>query len=513
MACMLMSDKLTYENIDPRSRSLIMLGLAIAMLAACFDGTITTTSGPVIARVFDSFDMLPWLTVAYLLCETVMVPLAGKLSDLYGRKKLLNIGLVAFMGSSLLATFAPSMEVLIVARAVQGIGGGILIPVCTAAVSDLYAPETRGKIQGAIGAIYGIGMGAGPLIGGALCSISDLGWHISFFINVPIILVIFALCKRPFPGMMDDGKKPTIDYKGIALLSAALIMTIAFFESIGKAFDIVSIESFAMVLVIFLLFGSFFSVESVAAEPIIAPHVLRNPTVRSASLLLLILGFAMVGDELFSSMYMQRVVGFSAMEAGMFVVIMVIGMSITSSIAGATMGRTGYKPWIAAGPVLMGLGFFLLSYITPEFNAVEFAAGEFLFGAGGGCLIASLMTAVQNSCDEHEVGMTTSAVSMFRNIGSTVGSTVFTLIVNAIVYTEAVGTPAEPYRDMGIGILNVLGSVSETVGEAIKLVFTDSVGYAFGAGALALLVATVIGFRFKIVKTSHTRKTIIDEDD
>jgi len=513
-----MTESLTYETIDPKKRTIIMVGLGIALFAACFDGTITTTCGPVIASEFKASDLLPWLTTAYLLLETVTIPLSGKLSDLYGRKKLLMVGLILFGSASLLAGIAWDMWVVILGRALQGAGGGILIPVATAAVSDLYAPEDRGKIQGALGALFGIGTGAGPLIGGFFASITIAGmsgWHFAFLINLVIVIVVFFMCKHEFPSAVVEGK-PIIDYKGIAMISSALVLVVLFFQMLGKEFDVVSIASIAFLLVIIAILKLFSWWETKAKEPVIAPHLFSNPTVKTAAILLFLLGFAMVGDELFMGMYLQKVTGHSAMVAGLYILIMVIGMIIASTVCGATLNKVGIKKWTVAGTGLMMAGFFMFSLITTTFDPVVFSISEFLFGLGGGCLLAPLMTAVQNSCEHKDVGMTTSAVNLMRNIGATIGTSVFTLLVNATIYLEALDRGlSEEIAGLGIGIIDYLG---HGIDDIIKAVFTDGVASAFGFGALLLLVAVIMALRFKVVTIAQTKdieeytKSVMDED-
>ena len=502
---------LTHENIDPKSRNKIMLGIALAMLVACFDGSITATCGPEIGNSFNNTSLLPWLTMGYLLFETILIPISGKLSDLYGRKKLLMIGLVLFLLSSIVATIGFSMEVMICARAIQGMSGGIIIPVSTAVIADLYPPEERAKMQGALGALFGIGFGVGPLIGGALATMSIAGipgWHFAFAINIPLLLFTIFMCKEPFPTLVDLQAKPQIDYKGIALVSTLLIVFIIYFQMFGTAFDVVSIESLVMIFIIVGLIILLARVESTAAEPIIAPHVLKNPTVRSASLLLFLLGFSMIGDELFTSMFLQKIEGYSAINAGMFMLCMIIGMALTSSIAGKKVEKTGYKPWIFAGPVLMAVGMVGMSFIT-EFSVLQLAISEFIFGLGVGCLMASLMACVQNSCEDSEVGMTTSVVSLFRNIGSTIGSSIYTMMVTLGISYYAIEQGITEWANEGLGILEHLGGLFD---EQIKFVFIHSVADAFSLGAIILIVAAIIGYRFKIVHMSKT-KEIIDVEN
>jgi EmrB/QacA subfamily drug resistance transporter len=498
---------LTHENIDPQSRKKIMIGIALAMLVACFDGTITTTCGPEIGNSFNNTSLLPWLTMGYLLFETIMIPISGKLSDLYGRKKLLTIGLGLFLLSSIVATIGISMEVMICARAIQGMAGGIIIPVANAVIADLYPPEERAKMQGALGALYGIGLGIGPLIGGALASMEIAGipgWHFAFAINIPLLLITIFMCKEKFPMPANLQEKPKIDYKGIMLISILLVIFIIYFQLFGTAFDVISIESLAMIFVMVGIIILLSRVESEATEPIIAPHVLKNPTVRSASLLLFLLGFSMIGDELFTSMFLQKIEGYPAINAGMFMLCMIAGMVITSSVAGRMIEKTGYKPWIFAGPILMAVGMWGMSFIT-DFSVPQLAISEFVFGLGVGCLMASLMACVQNSCEDSEVGMTTSVVSLFRNIGSTIGSSVYTMIVTLGISYYAVEEGISQWANEGLGILEHLGGLFD---EQIKTVFTNSVAGAFSLGTIVLIIAAIIGYRFKIVHMSKTKEII-----
>lgn len=206
-------ETISWRNIGPRNRTLAMIGIFLAMLIACFDGTIVSTCGPIIAADLNGSDLYSWMVTAYLLCETIMIPIAGKLSDIYGRKPLFLVGLGLFIAGSFLAGTSSSMEFLIACRAVQGFGGGILIPVATAAVADFYPPRDRGRMQGILGAFFGIGSGIGPLLGGYITEV--VSWHWIFYINIPLAIVSILLTIRKFPQPALD-MEHTVDTRGYA---------------------------------------------------------------------------------------------------------------------------------------------------------------------------------------------------------------------------------------------------------------------------------------------------------
>ena len=285
-------EQITYKNISPQTRNMIMLGLILAMLTACFDGTIVGTCGPVIVQDLQGSALYSWMITIYLLCETVMIPIAGKLSDLYGRKPLFIIGLTLFTVGSVLAGMSSSMEMFIVCRGIQGLGGGILIPVATSAVADLYPPHERGRMQGIIGAVFGIGSGIGPLIGGYITEY--ISWHWIFYINLPLAIAAFILTLKKFP-TPEQEEKPVIDYVGIAVLSAFLIDILLLFQWGGNDFDWISLETGVMVAIALILLGAFVMIERRAVEPILSPHLINNRTVVLASIFMFIFGIGMMG--------------------------------------------------------------------------------------------------------------------------------------------------------------------------------------------------------------------------
>ena len=506
---------MTYKNIDPKVRNTIMFGLCVAMLAACFDGTIVGTIGTKIAEDFDAMGLYAWMATAYMLCETIMIPIAGKLSDIYGRKPLFLIGLALFTAGSVVAGISTSMEMFIACRAVQGLGGGILIPVAMAAVADLYSPSDRARMQGLLGAIFGVGSGIGPLLGGYIEG--AISWHWCFYINVPLAAIAFIFTIKKFPSPVDNSEKH-IDVAGIALLSVLLLDFILLIECGGKDFEWVSATSIAMVVIAVVLLVLFVKAEHKAIDPILAPHLIRNKTVIKGAIYMFIFGIGMVGAMMYTNLLVIGVFGLSTLDAGIWSLAMVAGMMITSMSSGALLNRTGFRVWLIAGPVLCFLGLLYLSGMTVtedmfglsaagldtsqirDTYMVHYLVGIFVLGLGLGCMMAVVMSAVQNSSKQSEMGMTTSAVNLFRSIGCTMGTAIFSMIINARISSELLDKVPEIYDLIPhtTDILNgtILAQFPMYI-PGIMTAFSNSVDFAFVAGGVIILLLVFVGIVFK----------------
>ncbi len=484
-----------------------MAGIFLAMLIACFDGTIVSTCGPVIAADLNGSDLYSWMITAYLLCETIMIPIAGKLSDIYGRKPLFLLGLGLFIVGSILAGLSTSMEMLILCRAVQGFGGGILIPVATAAVADFYPPRDRARMQGLMGAVFGIGSGVGPLIGGYITE--AISWHWIFYINVPLAVVSILLTVRKFPSPL-EGTEHVVDTKGIALLSVLLLDVLLFIELGGKSFEWVSPVSAAMVALAFVLLYAFVRQERRARNPVLAPHLVRNRVVVKAAVFMLIYGIGMMGAMTYASMFAIYIFGLTTLEAGFYSLAMVVGMMITSMLSGHLVNRTGYRAWLVTGPVLCFIGLYMMSTMGLGTDISFYCLSTFILGLGLGCMMSVVMSAVQNSSRPSEMGMTTSSVNLIRSIGSTMGTAVFAMIITAVITGELSSLlPAEVFESVphDTGILDIVAAVQAgTPGyeafapyvDEMLTAFANSVDLAFLIGGVLLLLLVAVGLFFKV---------------
>ena len=510
------AEQITYKNIDPRVRKSIMTGLCLAMLCACFDGTIIGTCGTKIANELDGNGLFTWMVTAYLLCECITIPIAGKLSDLYGRKPWFLIGLALFVGGSVIAGMSTSMEMLVICRAIQGLGGGILIPVATAAIADLYEPAVRAKMQGMLAAIFGIGSGIGPIIGGFITE--NIDWRWCFYINVPLAAIAFILTIKKFPSPLVP-TKPVIDYAGITTLTAFLASLIVLFECGGNEFEWVSAITFGLIAVMIITGVLFVMIERRAIEPILSPKLLRNRTVLAGGIYMLIFGIGMMGAMTFGGYFGTFILfELDTLTASYYTLFMVIGMMITSVLSGALCEKTGYRFWAVIGPIIVFIGLYLFSILSVggvELDLTKdyyytildkpinlFCVAQFVLGFGLGCMMTPIMAAVQNSSELKDIGMNTSAVNMLRSIGTALGTAIFTMLINSQYVAnlgDVAGMPgvtdkATEFITPMIGyLMNGMADIANQILDA----FIKSVDFGFIAGGIIILVAAALGLLIK----------------
>ncbi len=505
-------EQITYKNISPGSRKLIMFGLCLGMLGACFDGTIVGTCGPKIASDLNNNGMYTWMITAYLLCECVMIPIAGKLSDLYGRKPLFLLGIGLFAVGSILAGLSVDMNMMCICRGIQGFGGGIIIPVATASIADLYSPTVRAKMQGMLGAIFGIGTGIGPIVGGWLTE--NASWHWCFYINVPLALISIICTVKKFPAP-ELASKPIIDFKGIIVLAALLMDFVLIFECGGNEFQWTEPIAIAMYIILIVLIFAFIRIEKFASEPVLSPKLLKNKTIVAGCIYMMLFGIGMMGAMTFASYFGIFILfKMNTLTASYYTLFMVVGMLITSMISGTLCEKVGYRPWLIVGPVLAFVGLYILS--TMSINGIEpnsgypyysvlgapidiYCIGTFVLGVGLGCMMTPIMAAVQNSSKTVDMGMNTGAVNLFRSIGTCIGTALFTMLINAKYngLVDGIAGVSEKATEFYSSFITYMSSGHLDIANKIVNAFMDSVEFGFLAGGVILLLAAVVGIFIK----------------
>lgn len=402
---------------------LLFAALLLVMLLAALDQTIVSTALPTIVGELGGLDRLSWVVTAYLLTSTIVVPLYGKLGDLFGRKIVLQAAIVIFLIGSALCGVAQDMMQLIVLRAVQGIGGGGLMVVTMAAIGDVIPPAQRGKYQGMFGGVFGLATVVGPLIGGFL--VEHLSWRWIFYINLPlgaVALAVIGAAFRPHTAHV----KHVIDYMGAAWLAAALTCLILFTSQGGTILPWTSPQLWLTLLLGGVSVAGFLHEEKHAVEPIMPLELFRHRTFVLSSLIGFIVGVSLFGSVTFLPLYLQVVKGSTPSEAGMQMLPMMGGVLVMSVITGRVISRIGkYRMFPIVGTALVAIAMVLLARLQISTPLARMYLYMGLLGCGLGMVMQVLILAVQNAVEFRHMGVATSGATLFRSIGGSVGVAAF----------------------------------------------------------------------------------------
>jgi len=470
----------------------VFSGLLLAMLLAALDQTIVATALPTIVGELGGLARLSWVVTSYLLAQTVVTPLYGKLGDLYGRKGVLQTAVVIFLVGSALCGLSHSMTQLIAFRAIQGLGGGGLMVTAMAVVGDIVPPRDRGRYQGIFGAVFGLASIAGPLLGGYFTT--HWTWRWIFYINLPLGILALAVIAATLPSR-SDRQQHRIDYAGAVLLAIALSATILVTDLGGTAYPwsspvVVGTAAAGLVaLVLFLL------VERRAAEPILPLHLFRNPAFSVTSVVALIVGFAMFGSITYLPLYLQVVKGATPTGSGLEMLPMMAGMLTSSIASGQLISRTGrYKIFPVVGTGVMTLGLFLLSRLPVGASMLRIESSLLLLGLGMGLVMQVLVIAVQNAVDYRDLGVATSGNTLFRSVGGSVGTAVLGAVFAARLATElARNAPAGAASQSGAGLsLQSIAQLPADARTAYGAAFTNSIDIVFLVAAVIALVGFAV---------------------
>jgi EmrB/QacA subfamily drug resistance transporter len=485
-----------------RQRPLIFGALLLVLFIASLDQTIVSTALPTIVGDLGGLQHLSWVVTSYLLASTVVGPLYGKLGDLYGRKRVLQFALVLFLVGSALCGLAQTMPELIAFRAVQGLGGGGLLVVAMAVVGDLVSPRDRGRYQGLFGAVFGVAVVAGPLLGGFF--VDNLSWRWIFYINLPLGAVALAVISSAFRSRQ-TAEKHRIDYLGTIVLAAGLSGIILYTSLGGTTYPWGAPGMLAAVIGGAALLALFPFVESRAAEPILPLELFQNQTFRTTSAIGFIIGFALFGSITFVPLYLQVVKGHTPTESGLLMTPMMLGLLLTGIASGLLISRYGrYRVFPIIGTALAAGALYLLSRLDVSTPTGFTAVYLLILGLGLGLTMQVLVVAAQNAVDYRLLGVVTSASTLARSVGGSIGVSVFgAIFANRLAHELAASLPAGVHAPAH-GSPAVVQHLPPALHAAYIAAYAAALHPVFLAAAAVMLGAFGLSWRLRDVPLRET---------
>jgi EmrB/QacA subfamily drug resistance transporter len=499
-----------------RSVLLVFAGLMVAMLLASLDQTIFSTALPTIVGQLNGVEHMLWVTTAYILASTIVMPVYGKLGDLVGRKWLFVIAISIFLVGSVMGGLADSMSTLIAGRAVQGLGGGGLMILALAIIADVVPARQRGKYSGIMGAVFAVSSVAGPLLGGFFTD--GPGWRWAFWMNIPlgILAIVSAILFIQLPKR--DYVKPRIDYPGMIVLALAATSLVLFTTWGGNTYAWDSLVIIGLIVATVVFAALFVFIESRAAEPVIPLKLFKNRNFNLTTGAGLITGVAMFGALAYMPTYLQMVTGVGATDAGLLMIPMMGALLIASVGSGQIVSRTGkYKLIPIVGSFVTALGLFLLSTLTASTAIWIMCLFLAVMGLGLGMSMQILVLVVQNSFPRAIVGTATSSNNFFRQIGSSLGAAIVgSLFVSRLTDILSSGAGNGASGDTGTNSLTpaIVAALPDAARTVIVNAYNDALTPIFLLMVPLVLVAAVL-LMFVVEKPLATRieKTDAEKSD
>ncbi|MBB4038753.1 EmrB/QacA subfamily drug resistance transporter [Microvirga flocculans] len=406
----------------------IIVGVLLAMFLAALDQTIIATALPTIGRELGDLEHISWIVTVYLLTSTAVTPLYGKLSDSYGRRIIMLIGIVVFIIGSIACALAPSMVVLILARALQGIGGGGLIALAQTIIADIVPPRERGRYQVYFASVFLSSSLLGPVLGGFFAE--KMHWSVIFWINLPLGLTAFALAYRSLKKLPRHERPHRLDLLGAVLLVAATVALLLALSWGGLRYPWASLPILGLIALSMLLWGLFAARMRLAPEPLIPPGVLHNPVVRMATLSACFGMGTYIGLTIYLPVYFEAVRGLSASLSGLALIPLMAGTVVGATLSGRTMARVAhYKRLPTAGLAVAMAATGLLAFYGQSLSILAVEGVLAVISIGLGTLLPVSMVATQNAVAPHQMGTATGTANFFRSLGGAFIVAIFGAIV------------------------------------------------------------------------------------
>lgn len=491
-----------FHALPRRDLILTVIGLMLGLLLAALDQTIVGTAMPRIVSELHGFEHYAWVTTAYLLTSTAVVPISGKLSDLYGRKVFLLGSAFGFVLTSALCGLSQDMTQLIIFRGLQGVAGGVLTSCVFTVISQIFPPAERGRYQGIFSGIFGFASIVGPLLGGYLTD--NLSWRWVFYVNLPVGVIALLVLWFSFPNIRPNVRERRIDYLGAVTLVAGVVPLLLALSWGGTEYPWGSMQIIGLFVVAVVMLGVFVLVEARAAEPIIPLNLFSNGVVSASVLALMFMAIGMFGTVLFIPLFIQGVIGTNATQSGTVMMPMMIVMILASIVSGQVISRTGrYKSIGVFGMGTMCVGMFLLSGMGVDTDYGTVVRNMMIVGLGIGPTMPVFTLAAQNAVSIRQLGVVTALTQFARSIGSTLGVAVFgTLLTNRFAPAFQAAVPGDvsgvvPAEQL-VQLQNPQALLNPTAADAIRQQFAS-----FGPQGAQLFAELVGAIKIALVSALH----------
>lgn len=492
-----------FTGLD-RDGKLVFAGLMLGMFVASVSQTIVGPAMPRIVADLGGLDYYNWVITAAMLVSAVVVPIAGKLSDMYGRKGLYLAGLGIFMTGTILAGLSGGFWFLVFARAVQGLGMGILMPLSQTIIGDIIPPRQRGKYQGLMGTVFAVSSVAGPLVGGTVTD--NFGWRSLFFLTLPLGILAFAFIVR-FMRLDFTAQPARIDVWGMATLTPALVLGLLATTWAGSTYAWTSPVILGMFAASIVLLVAFVLIELKVESPLVPLSMLRDPVVALSIAASFLISVAMFGAIVYIPVYAQGAMGVSATDSGAILIPHTLSMMLVGIVIGLLVSRFGrYKAFMLTGGLLLVVGYGALAMVRFDDTPWHLVIPMLVTGIGLGMTVQLYTLAVQNAVPQSELGIATASLQFARNLGSTVG----TAVLGALMSASMAGSIASHLPDGADAAAadldassvldpSALADLPPAVADAIREGLADAISTVFIAivpvAALALLLTVFIAER------------------
>ncbi|WP_137789932.1 MDR family MFS transporter [Bacillus sp. E(2018)] len=446
------------EHLEMRRKVIIMLSIMSAMLFAALNQTIVGTSLPKIIADLGGIEYYSWVFTIFMLTSSITAILVGKLSDIYGRKPFILLGIGVFTAGSLLCGISESIFELILYRGVQGFGGGMIMSTAFTAVGDLFPPRERGKWQGIMSSVFGLASVFGPTLGGYI--VDHFHWHWVFWIFLPFGLVAFAAIYFLFPSVQRK-EKESIDYTGSLLLTLTMVPLLLSFTWAGNQYDWASPEIIGLFTVTIVAFFLFVLTEKRVSSPVLPLDMFKNKVFTVSNIIGFFLGAGMFGSIMYMPFFIQGVMGTSATKSGFVMMPLTLAMVAGSTISGQIITKTGkYKKLAMLGLFIMVSGMTSMHFMDTQTTNTTAIFNMILVGSGLGIAFPIFTLTVQNAIEHKYLGVATSSVQLFRQLGGTIGVSIMGSVMN--------NSLADHFNKESQKLVASSPSVTPEMGEQIK---------------------------------------------